>query len=85
MKVKPAKPDKKSVFVKKSLSLSHGKHNFTFNFPTPTEENDDCENRTNATEGKREEHNATKENLYHYVPSDNTFRFKFEFDSEEQI
>lgn len=79
IKVKPAKPDKKSVFVKKSVSLSHGAHNFKFNFSTLPE---NVEKMSNADEiaSKQDDINNRKEDTCYYLPSDNSFRFNFEVD-----
>lgn len=79
IKVKPAKPDKKSVFVKKSFSLSHGDNNFKFNFAALSE---NVENNSNADEitFKQNEIWNRKERMCQYLPSDNSFRFNFEVD-----
>lgn len=77
--MKPAQPDKKSVFVKKSCSLTHGTHNFTFNFSS-LPENVEKMSVTDELISTQDEINNKKEHTSHYVPSDNNFRFNFEVD-----
>lgn len=84
LKVKPAKPDKKSVFVKKSVSLTRSKHNFKFDFPLALEQNENVDilNPDQGTIPNKKPDisclNGINQNVPQYIPSDNSFRFNFE-------
>lgn len=81
VKLKPAQPDKKSLFVKKSMSLSHGEHNFKFNFNV----SQDCENCSSKNRVEQSDSNIKQEhNKCNYVPSNNGFRFNFEVSENEK-
>lgn len=70
------------MFLKKSMTLSHGKHDFKFNFDEPLEEepqkNADVENNFVS-----DLHTIQQNNKCHYIPSDNTFKFNFELSEVE--
>lgn len=80
MQLKPATPDKKSVFVKKSMSLSHGKHDFKFNFDITPEDSTGSSNNISNEDDLKEVDTKSKEesNKCQYVPTNNTFRFNFD-------
>lgn len=66
------------------MSLTYGEHNFKFNFPVSpdSEEMSDFNNEENKL--LQENSYTEQENhSYHYVPSNNSFRFNFEVNETE--
>ncbi|KAJ8955305.1 hypothetical protein NQ314_006892 [Rhamnusium bicolor] len=85
MKVKPATPSKKSIFVKKSNCASSG-NTVKFNFDS-SKEDDISNNISHVKKECEDSYNksdtcSTKNNDYHYVPSNNSFRFRFNASEE---
>ncbi|KAG5898025.1 hypothetical protein JTB14_001738 [Gonioctena quinquepunctata] len=75
MKVKPATPSSKSVFVKKSAFTSSTANTFKFNFESP--DGDSSETTNENKDSMIIENYVEKRNELSFVPSDNSFRFGF--------
>lgn len=69
IKVLPAKPSNKSVFIKKSLFTTSG-NGFKFDFPDPVSDVTEEIKNVELEEDK-------SKNSFHFVPSGNTFKFNF--------
>lgn len=69
IKVVPAKPSSKSVFIKKSVFTTSG-NGFTFDFPDPVSDVTEDIKNVDLQEDK------SKSN-FHFAPSGNTFKFNF--------
>ncbi|XP_056630572.1 UPF0488 protein CG14286 [Diorhabda sublineata] len=81
MKLKPATANKKTVFLKKSVFTSNLDNSFKFNFNIDDSNSEEIEKvNANGEEQKHISNDNTKN--FHFVPSNNSFRFGFNVEDE---